>query len=207
MKIDTKTKIVLGAVELYNEHGFSNVSFLKIAERLSLSPGNLTYHYPKKDDLMSAIYLYFQAELMKSLPLEVTAITLSSLHDQMAGFFTLQKNLKFFYSDLVDIVRAYPKIGEQHTQHIDNQISRMQAVITELVRTGHVNESKSPDTYLLLSHQLWQTASFWLSRCIVRGMNHDLAEFREYSWSLVYPHLTDIGKTELAALINIQKFT
>ena len=207
VKIDTKSKIIVGAIELYNKHGFSNVSFLKIAESLSLSPGNVTYHFPKKDDLMSAIYLYFQEELLKSLPLEVTEITLSSLHDQMAGFFKLQNNLKFFYSDLVDIVRGYPKIAEQHTQHIDNQISRLHAVHLELSRTGKLQVYESPNTYLFLSHHLWLSASFWLSRCIVRGMNHDLEEFQEYAWSLIYPHLTDTGRTELEQLIDIQKFT
>ena len=65
MKIDTKTKIVLKAVELFNEKGFSNVSFLKIAQSLSLSPGNLTYHFPKKDDLMNAVYLHIQQEILK----------------------------------------------------------------------------------------------------------------------------------------------
>ena len=118
MKIDTKTKIVLKAVELFNEKGFSNVSFLKIAQSLSLSPGNVTYHFPKKDDLMNAVYLHFQQEILKSVPLKVDEINLSSLHNQIGDFFKLQNNLKSFYSDLVDIVRGYPKIAELHKLHI-----------------------------------------------------------------------------------------
>ena len=207
MKIDTKTKIVLKAVELFNEKGFSNVSFLKIAQSLSLSPGNLTYHFPKKDDLMNAVYLHFQQEILKSVPLKVDEINLSSLHNQIGDFFKLQNNLKFFYSDLVDIVRGYPKIAELHKLHIDNQISRLHDVLNEFSRSGRLKKYESSNLYAFLSRQLWLTGSFWLSRCIVRGMKHDMEELQEQAWSLIYPHLTDKGKQELSKLIDIAKFT
>ncbi len=207
MKIDTKTKIVLKAVELFNEKGFSNVSFLKIAQSLSLSPGNVTYHFPKKDDLMNAVYLHFQQEILKSVPLKVDEINLSSLHNQIGDFFKLQNNLKFFYSDLVDIVRGYPKIAELHKLHIDNQISRLHDVLNEFSRSGRLKKYESSNLYAFLSRQLWLTGSFWLSRCIVRGMKHDMEELQEQAWSLIYPHLTDKGKQELSKLIDIAKFT
>ena len=207
MKIDTKTKIVLKAVELFNEKGFSNVSFLKIAQSLSLSPGNVTYHFPKKDDLMNAVYLHFQQEILKSVPLKADEINLSSLHNQIAEFFKLQNNLKFFYSDLVDIVRGYPKIAELHKLHIDNQISRLHDVLNEFSRSGRLKKYESSNLYAFLSRQLWLTGSFWLSRCIVRGMKHDMEELQEQTWSLIYPHLTDKGKQELSKLIDIAKFT
>ena len=207
MKIDTKTKIVLKAVELFNEKGFSNVSFLKIAQSLSLSPGNVTYHFPKKDDLMNAVYLHFQQEILKSLPLKVDEINLSSLHNQIGDFFKLQNNLKFFYSDLVDIVRGYPKIAELHKLHIDNQISRLHDVLNEFSRSGRLKKYESSNLYAFLSRQLWLTGSFWLSRCIVRGMKHDMEELQEEAWSLIYPHLTDKGKQELSKMIDIAKFT
>lgn len=207
MKIDTKTKIVLKAVELFNEKGFSNVSFLKIAQSLSLSPGNVTYHFPKKDDLMNAVYLHFQQEILKSVPLKVDEINLSSLHNQIGDFFKLQNNLKFFYSDLVDIVRGYPKIAELHKLHIDNQISRLHDVLNEFSRSGRLKKYESSNLYAFLSRQLWLTGSFWLSRCIVRGMKHDMEELQEEAWSLIYPHLTDKGKQELSKLIDIAKFT
>ncbi len=207
MKIDTKTKIILKAIELFNKQGFSNVSFLKIADSLSLSPGNVTYHFPKKDDLMSAVYLHFQQELHKSVPLEVDEINLSSLHNQIGDFFKLQKNLKFFYSDLVDIVRGYPKIAEQHKIHIDNQISRLHDVLKEFSNSGRIKKYESSNIYAFLSRQLWLTGSFWLSRCIVRGMNHEIEDLQEETWSLIYPHLTNKGKEELSKFIDIAKFT
>ena len=185
MKIDTKTKIVLKAVELFNEKGFSNVSFLKIAQSLSLSPGNVTYHFPKKDDLMNTVYLHFQQEILKSVPLKVDEINLSSLHNQIGDFFKLQNNLKFFYSDLVDIVRGYPKIAELHKLHIDNQISRLHDVLNEFSRSGRLKKYESSNLYAFLSRQLWLTGSFWLSRCIVRGMKHDMEELQEQAWSLI----------------------
>ena len=127
--------------------------------------------------------------------------------NQIGDFFKLQNNLKFFYSDLVDIVRGYPKIAELHKLHIDNQISRLHDVLNEFSRSGRLKKYESSNLYAFLSRQLWLTGSFWLSRCIVRGMKHDMEELQEEAWSLIYPHLTDKGKQELSKLIDIAKFT
>ena len=156
---------------------------------------------------MNAVYLHFQQEILKSVPLKVDKINLSSLHNQIGDFFKLQNNLKFFYSDLVDIVRGYPKIAELHKLHIDNQISRLHDVLNEFSRSGRLKKYESSNLYAFLSRQLWLTGSFWLSRCIVRGMKHDMEELQEEAWSLIYPHLTDKGKQELSKLIDIAKFT
>ena len=48
----TQLKIVKTAIKLFNKGGVSNVRVQDIAVAAGISPGNLTYHYKTKKDLM-----------------------------------------------------------------------------------------------------------------------------------------------------------
>ena len=51
-----KEKILLKAVELFNEQGISSTSPNQIAAALNISPGNLTYHFKTKAILVKEVY-------------------------------------------------------------------------------------------------------------------------------------------------------
>lgn len=48
----TKNKIARTSELLFNAHGYNNVTMRQIADACGISVGNLTYHYPKKEDLL-----------------------------------------------------------------------------------------------------------------------------------------------------------
>ncbi len=48
----TKDKILKEALRLFNERGLSQVGVREIARSLDISVGNLSYHFPKKEDLI-----------------------------------------------------------------------------------------------------------------------------------------------------------
>lgn len=51
----TKEHIEEVAVELFNSRGYENVSLREIASAAGTSLGNLTYHFPRKGDLLESI--------------------------------------------------------------------------------------------------------------------------------------------------------
>ena len=59
----TKEKILVQALSLFNDKGVDQVSSLEISQALSISYGNLTYYYSKKDDIVLALYSQMQNEL------------------------------------------------------------------------------------------------------------------------------------------------
>lgn len=64
----TKTEIVTEATKQFLEKGYSNTSLSSIAKALSMSPGNLTFHYPTKEHLlvvMVEMLLDYQWKLMQ----------------------------------------------------------------------------------------------------------------------------------------------
>ena len=53
----TQEKIIIATVDLFNKNGVSNVRLQDIAKEVGISPGNLTYHYKTKKDLLGAVLL------------------------------------------------------------------------------------------------------------------------------------------------------
>ena len=53
----TPKKILENARALFNTKGVSNVRLQDIAKKSGISPGNLSYHYSTKKDLMSAVLM------------------------------------------------------------------------------------------------------------------------------------------------------
>lgn len=68
----TKVKIIEAAIELLISQGYSNFSQKKVAQKCGISPGNLTYHFEKKSDLINAIvdhwYKLWIDEFKSSIP-------------------------------------------------------------------------------------------------------------------------------------------
>ncbi len=53
--IKTKHAIIKTATQLIWEKGYSDMSTRMVAAELDISPGNITYYYPAKDDLLSIL--------------------------------------------------------------------------------------------------------------------------------------------------------
>lgn len=51
----TRERIIQTAIDLFNQQGMYKTSVRDIAQVLSISPGNLSYHFSRKEDLLTAI--------------------------------------------------------------------------------------------------------------------------------------------------------
>jgi len=61
-KRDTRKRILLAALDLFNKAGVAKTTTNQIADEIDISPGNLHYHFRTKSDLVSAIVDAFEVD-------------------------------------------------------------------------------------------------------------------------------------------------
>jgi AcrR family transcriptional regulator len=112
MKRDTRTKILVTSLSLFNEKGEPNTTTNDIANEADISPGNLHYHFHKKSLLVDALVAEFQADVRRAL--QPPADNETTLDDFWALLHLLLEVLtayRFLMRDMETLVSAYPSVG------------------------------------------------------------------------------------------------
>jgi len=145
---ETKKRILDTALRSFNERGVNATAVLKIAMALGMSPGNLTYHFKRKSDIVMALVLTLREKIeeavsdiehpLKPSPvidhLELTLRTLWSYRfllnsavyvSQMDD--ELSDQLKFLKKTIVDMLaRNYAKVIENGEMRAPRQSDGVQ---------------------------------------------------------------------------------
>lgn len=190
-----KQDIIDTAVRLFNEHGFYNVSLKEIARELAISPGNLTYHFRRKDDLLMAI----QEQLIEdaSMPMMPDALP-GFVHLQALQEAYHQNQIKyaFYFNNLLYIFRAYPEIAARYRKVTEERLSQGRMLLEHYVDQDLLRVERNKGDYDSLIRVLWMTSVFWTgSDAVLEGVQLEAARNnqKEVFWSLIRPHLTEKG--------------
>ena len=112
MKRDTRTRILVASLLLFNEQGEPGTTTNEIADAVDISPGNLYYHFHKKSDLVDALLLEFQADARRVLqPPDRAAGTLDDFWVFLHHLLELTGAYRFLLHDMETLLVEYPKVG------------------------------------------------------------------------------------------------
>lgn len=202
---NTKTRILEASISLLNEHGFANVSLPQIAKKLGISLGNLTYHFPKKEQLVERIYDMFRDDLTIITKEYQPLVDLAGIDLQLQAFYKFQEKYRFFYLDLLELNRAYPAIAERHHPYVEGHIKGIYNYFIFNVGSGNLQSFDNLEVYEKLAHQFWMTIVFFRTQLAFRGKTGTQEEMRTDAWALVFPYLTEKGKNQLQHIIDNNK--
>ncbi len=100
----TAERILEVTLDLFNRFGEPNVSTTLISAEMNISPGNLYYHYPAKDELINALFDRYERALNDLLH---AADNVRNVEDAWLFFhmlFELIWQYRFLYRDLNDLL-------------------------------------------------------------------------------------------------------
>lgn len=120
----TAERILETALTMFNRFGEPNVSTTAISADMGISPGNLYYHYPAKDELVNAL---FERHRRSLTPLLRASGEVQDVEDAWFFMHSLFENLwehRFIYRNLNDLL--------SRNRHLETQV---QALIEQIVRS------------------------------------------------------------------------
>lgn len=202
----TRQRILKSAISLFNEMGLVNVRLQHICDDTIISLGNITYHYKTKDDIIEAIWQEVQNAQVVLLAEFRTLPLFEDIDRYLEASFTLQQQYKFFYNDTLEVVRAYPKVGEAHRQHIQWQARQLGMMFQFNQARGVFAPAPDDDFYhFWAEHWLWALENWMHRRCVMNESTNDFKAFYQALWGLLIPVFTEQGRREYEQLSNLKK--
>jgi AcrR family transcriptional regulator len=162
----TAERILEVTLELFNRFGEPNVSTTLISAELGISPGNLYYHYPAKDELINSLYDRYERSLNELLNASDNVRDVEDAWFFMHSLFELIWQYRFLYRDLNDLLSKNRRL-ETHFQFVlKNKTRAVKAMLESMTRANAM---------LIDSRQMEPTATsmvvvltYWLSYEYVR---------------------------------------
>jgi len=138
-RVGNRERIIEASLELFNERGTHNVTTNHIAAHLSISPGNLYYHFANREEIVRAIFPQAAEAVHGTLPVsrdrEVTAADVGSYH--LAGIETLWR-FRFFFRDVDELLSRDPLLAESFREMQCWLISQFGVLFERLIQQGQM---------------------------------------------------------------------
>ena len=112
MTRDTRTRILVASLLLFNEQGEPNTALNDIADEVDISPGNLHYHFRKKADVVAALLAEFQADARAVLqPAQSATAGLDDFWVFLHSLLELKEAYAFLWRDMETLTVQHPNVG------------------------------------------------------------------------------------------------
>src|SRR5205085_3497342 len=157
----TAERILEVTLELFNRFGEPNVSTTLISAELNISPGNLYYHYPAKDELINSLFDRYERSLNELLH---AADNVRNVEDAWLFFhmlFELIWQYRFLYRDLNDLLSKNRRL-ETHFQFVlKNKTEAVRTMLAGMSRSGAV--TIDPREVEATATSMGVVLTYWLS--------------------------------------------
>ena len=206
----TAERIVASALGLFNRFGEPNVAATMVAADLGISPGNMYYHYPGKEDIVNHLFGQYLNDLQALLPASQDVKDLEDAWFFMHSLFELVWRYRFLYRDLNDLLSKYRQLEQQVKQVLANKhasfLTLLKCMTDQGLLTQNATERDSSATQMLVM------LTWWLSYEYVRDPRHALEDANaqggvsrgaQQVLGLLLPYLQAQPKAQLTALLQM----
>ena len=132
----TAERILEVTLELFNRFGEPNVSTTLISAELGISPGNLYYHYPAKDELINSLFDRFELALNPLLNASDGVRDVEDAWFFMHSLFELIWQYRFLYRDLNDLLSKNRRLETHFQSVLQNKTRAVKALLDAMSRSG-----------------------------------------------------------------------
>ncbi|MEO6319766.1 MAG: TetR/AcrR family transcriptional regulator [Polaromonas sp.] len=204
----TAERILEVTLELFNRFGEPNVSTTLISAELGISPGNLYYHYPAKNELINSLFDRYERALSELLNAGDGVRNVEDAWFFMHTLFELIWQYRFLYRDLNDLQSKNRRLETHFQWVLKNKTRAVKTLLDGMSRAGAMTidsrevEATATSMVVLLT--------YWLSFEYVRDPRNSLEPANAQSalmrgghhvLSLLVPYLESSQRSHLQALV------
>lgn len=202
-QMKTKEKILIAALEQFNKEGFRNVTTRSVAKEMGISHGNLTYHFASREAILDGIYQNMVSEMEGVIMPTDEEPGLDHLEGMLDHFYDFQMKYRFFFQDLLEIVRMIPAMAGKQAMIVKKRQMEGMALIQRFVDQGIMMAEPSPGRYERLVSTIWFLNTWWpveheilAKRELRQSSQHNRQRVRD----LIRPYLTWTGTIQMTQI-------
>ena len=185
-----RDRILLKAIEAFNDKGYHAYSLSDLAEICGMSRGNLAYHYKYKEDILDDLSLQMQRTIKRYQKKRLDFPAFFNLSLDIRTCQSLQRTYPFIFRDMS--VLEHGSIKEVMSHWSKEVIKRNLNAFSYGIDIGNVNPEPFSGLYYNLALNAWLLTYYWVAQESVREIGKEDVE--TMVWSTIFPHFTTQGK-------------
>ena len=168
----TAERILEVTLDLFNRFGEPNVSTTLISAELSISPGNLYYHYPAKDELINSLFDRYETALTELLNAADGVRDVEDAWFFMHTLFELIWQYRFLYRDLNDLLSKNRRLETHFQSVLTHKTRAVRGLLGGMGRAGAL--TIDPAELAPTATSMVVVLTYWLSFEYVRDPRNAL---------------------------------
>ncbi len=155
--MSNKQRIIDATIELMNERGGA-VGTTQLVEHLSISPGNLYYHFRNREEILAEVLAQLRLDLDEVLILEADEVPdARHLAEVLIGGARVLWRYRFFFSSSIELVSreealvtSYRDFCIRGTRQVETILDRLLVPPVGIVRLSRKDQAKLAETLWVL---------------------------------------------------------
>jgi len=159
----TQLRILLAALELFNEHGTAAVSCNRIAEHCGISKGNLQYHFRNKREIIFAVFQQAISEMDAGWYRDHLAPTLEHMATMYVRQLQLILKYRFFYREMADLLRQDAQLRRRFADNRERRMRDLEKFMLALQERGLMRFPSDQQRLRAIIDVTWIVNENWLN--------------------------------------------
>ncbi len=183
----TKDKILETALQLFNSQGISAVSSRNISDTLGISYGNLTYHFPRKDDIILSLYVRMQDELDEQFGnIKKEVYRFEFMLRSMRVLLSVYHKYRFVFLEFNKLNRRFEEIRQDSKIQFQKRKQLCTDIANFLYTKGYLHEERIKGHYDMVIHGMLILFNSWLTDAEVFFKDKSPEKRIDYYLELIY---------------------
>ena len=199
-----KESILKTALTVFNKMGYDHVSTYDISRKLKISQGNLTYHFPTKNHLISSLAKKMISEIDEFV-LEVGSdFSIKNFYDNLYKTFSINLRYKFIYMNYSQIVLNDADLNAYFIQNSKKRKKLLFTILNQLIENEYFESKDILAENDRLADIINMIAIYWVPEAAIYHSDKTDDAIIKHHLQLIFmqfnPYLTKIGREEMLGI-------